>query len=86
MNGAIITTEWTCNGRHVRPGTELSIRAERGRFRFVRHVQLPDGRAWVDVIGGKSTRRGTVELERSFRPDRVTQVHRKPRNPRRVAA
>lgn len=76
MNGATITTEWRCNGRHVQPGTELSITGVRGRFRFIRHVQLPDGRCWIDVVGGRQTRKGTVELERSFRPDRVHTVHR----------
>lgn len=71
--------EVTINGRTVTPGTELSIRGERGRFRFLRHVARP-GRAveWIDVWGGP---KGSEHL-RSFRPDRVRTVHRIPTTPK----
>lgn len=60
------------NGRHLVPGTEVSITGERGRFRFVRHVRRPDGTEWLDFVGG----RPGVERARSFRPDRIKTVHR----------
>lgn len=67
------TTEIVVNGRHVTPGTEISIRGERGRFRFIKHVSRPlRGVEWVDVWGGP---KGS-EQWRSFRPDRVRRVHR----------
>lgn len=64
----VITTEWSYNGRHVTPGTELKIKGERGRFRFIRHVARPNGSQWVDVIGDCGFR--------AFRPDRIRTVHR----------
>lgn len=66
------------NGRHIEPGTEVSIRGERGRFRFVSHTTVVGERSgevileWVDVIGGA---RGASQW-RSFRPDRIRRVHR----------
>lgn len=36
------------NGRILRPGTEVRIRGERGRFRFERHVQSTRTE-WIDV-------------------------------------
>lgn len=57
------------NGRHIRPGTELSITGERGRFRFVKFVETPTA-TWIDVIGGKHN------LSRSFHPSRIKTVHR----------
>lgn len=66
-----ITTEWRKGPRTlVTPGTELSIAGERGRFRFVRHISRPNGLEWVDVIGTSGWR--------SFRPERVRRVHRRP--------
>lgn len=65
--------EITANGRHVVPGTELKIRGERGRFRFLKHVSRPAlGVEWVDVWGGPRHH----EQLRSFRPDRIRTVHR----------
>jgi hypothetical protein len=64
------------NGHTVTPGTELSIKGERGRFRFIKHVQRrrPSGEEveWIDVWGGP---KHSPQL-RSFRPDRVRTVHR----------
>lgn len=67
-----VTTEWSHHGRAVLPGTELKIKGERGRYRFLKHVSRPNGIEWVDVIGGPSG----AEAFRSFRPDRVGTVHR----------
>lgn len=68
-----ITTDWRYNGRHVVPGTELSITGERGRFRFVKHVRREAaGIEWVDVHGGPANQ----ECYRSFRPERIKTVHR----------
>lgn len=72
MNDWTITTEWTHNGRHVAPGTELKIAGERGRYRFLRHVSRANGVEWVDVLGGPAGQ----EAFRAFRPARVTTVHR----------
>lgn len=60
---ATVPAHWTCadaaqlRGRIVRPGQALKIRGERGTFRFVRHVSLPDGREWVDVRDGNGALR-----------------------------
>lgn len=62
---------WTCHGRHVAKGTELSVRGARGRFRFQRYVVTAKGE-WIDVYGGPDGR----EMFRSFAPERVTTVHR----------
>lgn len=69
----IETTEIQLNGRDVTPGTELSIRGERGRFRFLKHVSRPErGIEWIDVYGGP---KGSEQL-RAFRPERIKTVHR----------
>lgn len=68
----VVSDHIVVNGRHVEPGTELKISGERGRFRFQRHVARPDGREWVDVIGGPE---GAPSF-RSFRPERIRRVHR----------
>lgn len=60
-------------GRHLEPGTEVSIKGERGRFRFVAHVVSDSGAEWIDVIGGSKG----VRMFRSFRPDRIKVVHTK---------
>jgi hypothetical protein len=65
----IKTPHLLANGRHIYPGTELSITGERGRFRFHQHVLTPDGREWIDCFGGARWR--------SFRVDRIKRVHRK---------
>ena len=65
-----VTTELQINGRNVAVGTELSIKGERGRFRFLKHMATATTE-WIDVWGGPSGR----EQMRSFRPDRVKTVH-----------
>lgn len=61
------------NGRTLTRGTEVTIRGERGRFRFLKAVERPErGLAWLDFWGGP---KGS-EHWRSFRADRVKRVHR----------
>jgi hypothetical protein len=66
----VISTEIQINGRNVVVGTELSISDERGRFKFLQHVQTPTAE-WIDVIGGPTGTR----MFRSFRSERVRRVH-----------
>lgn len=76
----VVTTEMQINGRNVYPGTELKISGERGRFRFLKHVD--NGQAqWIDVWGGP---KGS-ENWRSFRVDRVKTVHYKNRTDHNLA-
>lgn len=66
-----VTDVTRINGRHVTPGTELAIRGERGRFRFVKHVTHEvTGKAWVDVYGGPKGH----ETLRSFYVTRIRAV------------
>lgn len=67
-----VSTDFVVNGRHLTPGTEASIRGERGRFRFLRAVRTGAGAEWLDFVGGPT---GHAQW-RSFRPDRVRTVHR----------
>jgi hypothetical protein len=68
----------TVNGRQLVPGTEVSIRGERGRFRFLKRVVRPErGIEWLDFWGGP---KGAAQW-RSFRPDRVRTVHRIQKTP-----
>jgi hypothetical protein len=60
------------NGRTLTKGTEVSIRGQRGRFRFVGHVTHPNGNQWLDFIGGKKG----CEAWRSFGPESIRTVHR----------
>jgi hypothetical protein len=70
----IVSESITVNGRHVDAGTELTIKDERGRFKFVRHVYNPRlDVEWVDVVGGAKGAR----QYRSFRQDRIKRVHYK---------
>ena len=70
----VISEEWMANGRHLVKGTEVSIRGERGRFQFVKHVYNPNtGSEWVDVVGGPNN----VRQFRSFAVDRIRTVHYK---------
>lgn len=78
-NGAPIA-DWTIkeemqiNGRHVVKGTELKIRGERGRFRFVKYVYNEKLDVdWIDVWGGPKR----CPALRSFRVDQVHRVHYK---------
>lgn len=76
----IAETEVKINGRIVTPGTELSIRGERGRMRFIKKVTRPErGVEWIDVADGQ----GHI---RSFRPERVRRVHRIGKTPRALLA
>jgi len=68
----VISEAITIHGRNIEKGTELSVKGERGRFQFMRHVYNPNiDVEWIDVVGGK---KGVREI-RSFRPDRVKRVH-----------
>jgi len=67
----VISHEMTINGRTVEIGTELSIKGEPGRFRFLKHIKTPTAE-WIDVIGG----RAKYERHRSFRVAAVKTVHR----------
>lgn len=67
----IVETTWRHNGRHVTPGTELSVRGAKGRYTFVAHVTAGAGE-WIDCYGGPDTR----PAMRSFSLDRITVVHR----------
>jgi len=67
-----VTTEATANGRRITPGTELSFKGVKGRFKFHRMVTLDDGRSWIDVFGGPENH----EMLRSFGLDRIKTVHR----------
>ena len=54
------------------PGTEVSIRGERGRFRYVDRRVTAAGRTVLNFIGGPTGH----EAFRSFYPERVRTVHR----------
>lgn len=60
------------NGRRITPGTEVSIRGERGRFRFLKRVTRDSGAEWLDFWGGPKG----CEAWRSFSADQVRRVHR----------
>jgi hypothetical protein len=64
--------QYVVNRRTLRRGTEVSIRGERGRFRFLGAVETSTGALWLDFIGGPAK----AEKWRSFHPDRVRRVHR----------
>jgi hypothetical protein len=70
--GWIKLNHYQINRRTLKHGTEVSIRGERGRFRFIKAVQTPTGAVWLDFIGGPAK----AEKWRSFHPDRVRRVHR----------
>jgi hypothetical protein len=68
----VISEEWIAHGRKLVKGTELSIRDERGRFQFIRHVYNPKlDVEWIDVVGGS---KGAKQF-RSFAPVRIKTVH-----------
>lgn len=80
-----VTAHARVNGRVLVPGRELTIRGERGRFRFVKHVRNDaTGREWIDVYGGVKGH----ETLRSFRPERIRAVANRAtmRPTRRMAA
>lgn len=70
--GLVINDTFKFNGRTLTKGTEVSIRGQRGRFRFVGHVVNPNGNEWLDFIGGKKG----CEAWRSFAADDIRTVHR----------
>lgn len=70
-----VTHEAKVNGRILTPGTEVKIRGERGRFRFVKAVRTPTV-YWLDFVGGVSHGRHQIKMWRSFAPERVKTVHR----------
>jgi hypothetical protein len=63
----VITEEYTANGRHLVPGTEIKISKEPGRFKFTRHVVNGDNE-WIDV-------RDKDGRFRSFHVNRIKTVH-----------
>lgn len=77
-----IKEEMQINGRHVTKGTELKIRGERGRFRFVKYVYNEELDVdWVDVWGGPKK----MPAMRSFRLDQIQRVHYKNRTDESLA-
>lgn len=68
-----VAHEVEANGRTITVGTELSIKGQRGRFRFVEHVWRPiRDTEWITVWGGP---KGSEQM-RSFRIDQIKTVHR----------
>jgi hypothetical protein len=68
MQDRTVSTTWRRGNRVLRPGVEVSISGERGRFRFREHVvNTASGAEWVTVIGPSGFR--------SFRPERIKRVH-----------
>lgn len=65
-------TEVIANRRHLVPGVEVSVRGERGRFRFVNAQVTSAGKLVCNFIGGAAGH----EAFRSFYPDRIRRVHR----------
>ena len=65
-------SEATVNGRTLLPSTEVSIRGERGRFRFMNAQTTSTGKEVLNFVGGASGH----EVFRSFYPERVRTVHR----------
>jgi len=68
-NGTVVEQAVKINGRHVTQGTEISIKGERGRFRFAGRVTTRSGNTWIDAYGPRGSR--------SFDEARVKTVHRK---------
>ncbi|AKF15255.1 hypothetical protein SEA_SHEDLOCKHOLMES_78 [Mycobacterium phage ShedlockHolmes] len=64
--------EVVVNGRTLEVGTEVSIKGERGRFRFKSAARTSGGRIVCDFIGGPAGH----EQWRSFYPERIRTVHR----------
>ena len=62
------STEYRHGTRLLKPGTVLSIKGERGRWRFIQHISTNTGVEWIDVASGDT-------CIRSFRPDRIRIVH-----------
>lgn len=60
-------------GRWLKPGTEFAVKGSRGRFRFIEHVETPDGKQWISAVGGTKG----VQMHRAFRPEIVRRVYTK---------
>ncbi|AXH46879.1 hypothetical protein I5G67_gp041 [Mycobacterium phage Aminay] len=60
------------NGRQLARGTEVSIRGQRGRYRFLYGERTDEGKVVLHFMGGPAGR----ERLRSFYPERVKTVHR----------
>lgn len=72
--GQLHREQVTVHRRILHPGTTwLSIRGERGRFRYLGYSTSRAGDLSLTVYGGRPGR----ELTRSFRPERVRTVHLK---------
>ncbi|OBJ24472.1 hypothetical protein [Mycobacterium sp. 1245801.1] len=60
------------NGELLEPGTEVSIRGKRGRFKYLRASETSEGRVVLDFIGGTIGH----ETWHSFYPERIANVHK----------
>lgn len=67
----VVSEEMSVNKRNLVPGTEISFKGQRGRFRFIKHV-INGEHEWIDVIGNNGQ-------FHSFRPSEVKRVHWKNR-------
>lgn len=65
--GWVISEEYSANGRNIVKDTEISIKNEKGRFRFIKYVVNGD-KEWIDVMGSNNQ-------FRSFRPSQIKRVH-----------
>lgn len=64
--------EAVANGRHLTPGIEVSVKGERGRFRFINAQMTSAGKLVLNFVGGAAGH----EVFRSFYPERIRRVHR----------
>lgn len=69
--GWVVSEEYVANKRNIVPGTEISFKNQRGRFRFIKHV-VNGEYEWLDVIGNNAQ-------FHSFRPSEIKRVHWKNR-------
>ncbi|QFP94860.1 hypothetical protein SEA_MARSHAWN_74 [Mycobacterium phage Marshawn] len=69
---AVDRPEVVVNGVTLEPGQEVSIRGERGRYRFVKSARTSSGRVTCDFIGPDDQ----TKCWRSFYPERIKTVHR----------
>lgn len=65
-----VATTVKVRGRVLTPGMVVTIKGERGRFRFRQHVVTEAGREWLDVFGPDG----------SFRSFHLARVRNVPRN------
>lgn len=71
-SAAVAAPEVVVHGRVLAPGVVVSVRGERGRFRFRSASVTSAGRVVCDFIGGPVGH----ESWRSFYPERIKTVHR----------